>query len=159
MYCLKCKKQTNDLNITTSTTKNNRTIRKATCSVCNSKKSQFIKKGGDIHGLLEKLPHPKKGWTLPNHKYTGPLNPLHDQLDSNDKPVKGQEPFNQVDSISKKHDICYRDNASNKNACDKKMLNNLSSMKSKNIREVVDKKFVQGIIGTKYKLGLGSKNL
>ena len=30
--------------------------------------------GFDIHSLIGKLPRPKKGWTLPNHKYTGPWN-------------------------------------------------------------------------------------
>jgi len=32
--------------------------------------------GFDIHSLIGKLPHPKEGWTLPNHKYTGLWNPL-----------------------------------------------------------------------------------
>ncbi|CAK8690379.1 unnamed protein product [Clavelina lepadiformis] len=30
-------------------------------------------------------------------------------LDANDQPLPGQEPFNQVDAIVMKHDICYRD--------------------------------------------------
>ena len=60
----------------------------------------------DIHKLIGKLPAPKKGFTLPGHKYTGPYNPLDDQLDVNDIPIIGQEPFNNVDDISMKHDIC-----------------------------------------------------
>jgi len=51
----------------------------------------------------------KGGFTLPSHKYTSPYNPLDQQLDSNDKPLPGQEPFNQVDAIALKHDICYKD--------------------------------------------------
>ena len=43
----------------------------------------------DIHKLIGKLPRPKKGFTLPKHKYTGPYNPLHLQLDKNDKPIPG----------------------------------------------------------------------
>ena len=34
----------------------------------------------DIHKAIGKLPKPKKGWTLPRHKYTGPYNDLEKQL-------------------------------------------------------------------------------
>ena len=34
----------------------------------------------DIHKAIGKLPKPKSGWTLPGHKYTGPYNPLDQQL-------------------------------------------------------------------------------
>ena len=100
------------------------------CAKCGSKKCQFIggverahsKSGGklDIHNIIGKLPRPKAGFTLPNHKYTGPYNPLEKQLDSNDNPIPGQEPYNQVDEIAMYHDICYRDNASDKSNSDKK---------------------------------------
>ena len=66
----------------------------------------------DLHKLIGYLPKPKRGFVLPNHKYTGPYNPLAEQLDENDIPIIGQEPFNAVDKISMKHDICYRDNHS-----------------------------------------------
>jgi len=63
-----------------------------------------------VHSVIGKLPRrPKGGFTLPSHKYTGPYNPLDQQLDSNDKPLPGQESFNQVDAVALKHDICYRD--------------------------------------------------
>ena len=82
LYCLKCKIKTDTANIAYVKTKNNRNMMKGICIVCNSKKSSFIKdtNGGniDLHSLIGKLPKPKKGWTLPNHKYTGPWNPLHE---------------------------------------------------------------------------------
>ena len=54
----------------------------------------------DIHALIGKLPIlPKKGFVLPWHKYTGPYNPLDKQLDENDQPIPGQEPYNSVDAI------------------------------------------------------------
>ena len=37
-------------------------------------------KGVDVHKAIGKLPKPRKGWTLPGHNYTGPYNPLEDQL-------------------------------------------------------------------------------
>ena len=78
----------------------------------------------DIHAVIGKLPRPKRGFTLPNHKYTGPYNPLDEQLDENDQPLPGQEPYNAVDAISMRHDICYRDHTDKegKYHCDDKML-------------------------------------
>ena len=43
----------------------------------------------DIHKVIGYLPRPKKGWVLPGHKYTGPYNPLDEQLDENDLPIAG----------------------------------------------------------------------
>ena len=113
--------------------------------------------GIDIHKIIGKLPRPKGGWTLPGHKYTGPYNPLEDQLDSNDNPLGGEEPFNGVDRISLFHDICYRDNDSRagKKECDRKMLVSLKELIPKNMRERFDKSLVSTLIGAKHKLGLG----
>ena len=36
--------------------------------------------GIDIHSAIGKLPKPKRGWTLPGHNYTGPYNPLEQQV-------------------------------------------------------------------------------
>ena len=110
----------------------------------------------DIHKVIGYFPHPKKGWVLPSHKYTGPYNPLDKQL-SNDIPVSGQEPFNNVDEISLRHDICYRDKPSEKNKCDKIMLNELKLLQPKDKREKLDKFIVSNVIGAKNKLGLGIK--
>ena len=44
MYCLKCKKDTKDLNVKPFMTKNNRYMLKSTCNVCKGKKSKFISK-------------------------------------------------------------------------------------------------------------------
>ena len=44
MYCLKCKKDTKDLNVKAFMTKNNRCMLKSTCNICKSKKSKLISK-------------------------------------------------------------------------------------------------------------------
>ena len=59
----------------------------------------------DIHAVIGKLPRPKGGFTLPNHKYTGPYNPLDKQLDAYDQPRVGQEPYNAVDAIAMRNNI------------------------------------------------------
>ncbi len=112
----------------------------------------------DIHKLIGRLPKPKKGWVLPNHKYTGPYNPLDEQLDEHDIPIAGQEPYNSVDAISMRHDICYRDDGEQrggKHKCDDAMLNELNMLQPKTMRERIDKGLVKALIGTKRKLGLG----
>ena len=111
----------------------------------------------DIHKVIGKLPRPKKGFMLPNHKYTGPYNPLDEQLDENDIPILGQQPFNGVDEISMHHDICYRDNnsKSGKQQCDDKMLADLEQLHPKDLRERIDKAFVRKVISTKKRLGWG----
>ena len=107
----------------------------------------------DIHKEIGRLPRPAKGFVLPDHKYTGPYNPLDKQLDQNDNPLPGQEPFNAVDAISMKHDICYRDQ--DKKKCDDKMILELDLLQPKDLRERIDRKLVRNIIATKKRLGLG----
>ena len=111
----------------------------------------------DIHKVIGKLPRPKRGFVVPYHKYTGPYNPLHEQLDEYDQPLTGQEPYNAVDAISMRHDICYRDNETKegKHASDDEMLKELDVLESKCIREKIDRKLVRTMIGTKRKLGWG----
>ena len=100
---------------------------------------------------------PKKGLVLYKHKYTGPYNPLEKQLDENDQPLPGQEPYNAVDAISMRHDICYRDhgNKEGKQKCDGEMLKELTVLKPKDLREKIDRKLVQRIIGMKHRMGWG----
>ena len=57
MYCLKCKKDTKDLNVKAFITKNNRHMLKANCNICKSKKSKFIsKRSGFLSNLFSKIP-------------------------------------------------------------------------------------------------------
>ena len=167
-YCVKERKKTKCVSGSEEIIKakgNGRLMLRCICKSCGITKFTFIKndkKGGllDIHKWIGRLPKPEGGFTLPSHKYTGPYNPLDKQLDASDNPLPGQKPFNQVDAIAMKHDICYRDNNNKqgKLKCDKQMLDSLSKTKTKGIRESFDKKLVQAAIGTKYKLGLGAKN-
>ena len=53
-YCLKCKTNTDNIDPKMFRTKNNRLLMQSKCSVCNNKKSRFIKEQ-DAKGLLSKL--------------------------------------------------------------------------------------------------------
>ena len=61
MYCLKCKRNTKDLNVKAFMTKNNRYMLKSTCNICKGKKSKFISKkeilgSGFLSQLFSKIP-------------------------------------------------------------------------------------------------------
>ena len=112
--------------------------------------------GVDIYKIIGKIPFkPKRGFVLPKHRYTGPYNPLHLQLDSKDRPLLGEEPCNAVDAIAMRHDICYRDKESGNPECDRKMLAELNALTFRGRREKVDRQLVRGIIGLKRRLEMG----
>ena len=100
---------------------------------------------------------PKWGFVLPKHRFTGPYIPLHLQLNSKDNPLPGNEPYNAVDVISMRHNICYRDNdtSAGKRECDRKMLAELNALVPKDRRDNVDRQLVRSIIGLKHRMGLG----
>ena len=52
--CLKCRKDTENINPKISTTSNGRTMLLSKCTICNSKKSRFIK-NQEAKGLLSNL--------------------------------------------------------------------------------------------------------
>ena len=53
-YCLKCRKDTENINPKVSKTNNGRTMLLSNCATCNSKKSRFIK-NQEAKGLLSNL--------------------------------------------------------------------------------------------------------
>ena len=53
-YCLKCKKDTDNIDPKMFKTKNNKLLMQSECSVCKSKKSRFVKEQ-DAKGLLSDL--------------------------------------------------------------------------------------------------------
>ena len=53
-YCLKCKKDTENINPRVSNTSNGRVILLSKCAICGSKKSRFIK-DQEEKGLLSNL--------------------------------------------------------------------------------------------------------
>ena len=53
-YCLKCRKNTENINPKVSKTSNGRTMVLSKCAICGSKKSRFIK-NQEAKGLLSNL--------------------------------------------------------------------------------------------------------
>ena len=54
IYCLKCKKDTENIDLKMFITKNNRLIIQSKCPVCGIKKSRFLKEQ-EARGLLSNL--------------------------------------------------------------------------------------------------------
>ena len=89
----------------------------------------------DIHKAIGKLPRPARGWTLPEHKYTGPYNDLENQVRYNPKTGEILEIYDQptgpTDAVAIQHDIDYSvcgDNRKCKNKADRKMVKSLHAV-------------------------------
>ena len=123
-------------------------------------------KGVDIHKAIGKLPKPKKGWTLPGHNYTGPYNPLDEQLRFD--PATGQilefiqKPTGKTDAVAAQHDVDYSVCAKGKNPrqcknkADRKMVAALDAIPWK--ERQWGHALARNVIDVKQKLGLGAKN-
>ena len=116
----------------------------------------------DIHKAIGKLPRPKRGWTLPGHKYTGPYNDLDKQLKYN--PKTGEilkicdQPTGTTDAIAMQHDVDYTvcgDDKKCKHGADKTMVQALDAVPW-NERQW-GHWLARNAINTKRKLGLGAK--
>ena len=72
MYCVKCKKATDASNMQYAFSKNGRNMKRGTCVICRTTKTQFIKaqKGGSLlNKFKNNLPFEMH---LPGHNFTGP---------------------------------------------------------------------------------------
>ena len=71
MYCVKCKKATDTSNEQFTVSKNGRNMKRGTCVICGTTKTQFIKaqKGGSLlNKAINNLPFEMH---LPGHNFTG----------------------------------------------------------------------------------------
>ena len=126
----------------------------------------FVKEMGwcagiDIHKAIGKIPKPAKGWTLPEHKYTGPYNDLDSQVRYD--PVTGEileiydQPTGKTDSIAMQHDVDYsvcKDDRKCKNEADRKMVKALDNVPYNERQR--GHWIARNMINTKQKLGLGN---
>ena len=158
MYCVKCKKRTNTTNERVTTTKNNRHMKRGTCVVCRTTKTQFIKAstgGSLLNKFIINLPVEMH---LPGHNFTGPGTKLNKRLNPDLTPKKWSKPINRVDKAAYHHDICYlknNDTATRNAVCDKNMLKELKGICNPNIREKMERYLFSSLIGTKARFGWG----
>ena len=126
----------------------------------------LLSSGGalDIHKAILKVA-PRKGFTLPGHKYTGPGNPLDSQLKYD--PQTGEileiyeQPTGRTDAVSMQHDVDYSvcgnkppsEQVLCKNKTDRKMIKALDAIPWK--QRQWGHAMARTMINTKQKLGLG----
>ena len=97
MYCVKCKRMSDTLNLHHAISKNNRNVLKGNCSVCGTTKNQFSAvapgfKGGDLTNSINKFTSKLKlPWAkfpgemhLPGMNFAGPGTNLDKRLTSTD---------------------------------------------------------------------------
>ena len=132
----------------------------------SKKLDPFSGSGIDIHNAILKIA-PKKGFVMPRHKYTGPGNPLEQQLsyDPNTGQILEiyQQPTGRTDAVSMQHDVDYSvcgnksksDQVKCKNDADRKMVKALDAIPWK------ERQWGHAIariaIAAKSKLGMGVK--
>ena len=116
--------------------------------------------GFDLHKAIGKLPRPQSGFTFPGHKFTGPYNPLEQQLKYD--PITSEileiydQPTGQTDAIAMQHDVDYavgKNDRKFKNKADRKMVQALDNLPY-NERQW-GHWLARNVINTKQKLGLG----
>ena len=155
IYCLRCKRTTEDLFPHKVHTKNGRERLQATCKICGGSKSRFLplnkKVGGDIVKLINKT---GKELHVPGYNFCGPGTKLNERLGPGDNPVT--KPVNAIDRACMKHDIAYRDNKDlrSRQEADVELIHDLNALKNLKLTE----KFTRGLIKTamKGKIALGT---
>jgi len=162
MYCVKCRKKTETLDVQSIVTKNGRHQLRRRCAICVINKMQFVRASagaGFLNNLINKLPFEMH---LPGLNFTGPGTKLDKRLNPDLKPKSWSMPINRVDNAAYHHDLCYAkhdDTATRNGVCDKDMLSDLHGIVNPTLREKIDKSIVSKIINSKVNFGMGhSKN-
>jgi transposase InsO family protein len=116
----------------------------------------------DAQSFLSKLPglpwskYSGEKHIPPDYNYCGPGTRLDIRLDSNNNPKPGEEPINRVDETCYQHDLAYEnDDLSKKHEADRTMLEQLNRIENPSFKERMARILINGVIGTKLKLGVG----
>jgi Domain of unknown function (DUF5679)/Phospholipase A2-like domain len=177
MYCVKCKKKTDTLDIVQVTTKNNRSMIKGICSICGKNKASFIsrstvnKSGGgfslnnfvnnlpiELHQFAEKGEDVSGGSFNNQQKYSycGPGTKYEKRV------KEGYKGINELDRMCKLHDKFYNENTDTKtrNISDIALAHRADEIARNPIYDDMQRKdanFISGIMKAKAKFGLGVK--
>ena len=157
MYCVRCKNKTETKNLKHVISLNNRPMKRGTCAVCGTTKTQFVKspKGGSIlNRMINTLPVEMH---LPGHNFTGPGTKLNKRLNPDLTPKAWSKPINRIDKAAYHHDLAYLKNSDvkNRNKADKKMLEEMKNIYNPTLRERMERGLVSSLIGAKARFGWG----
>ena len=176
MYCVKCRKNTDTLDLHPAVSKNNRNMIKGTCSVCGRIKNQFVAKpatakpvtsveGGDLTSTINKFTSKiKLPWAkfpgemhIPGMNFAGPGTNLDKRLTSTDAYQEWSKPVDRVDNAAYHHDLAYKyyNDKQTRNLADQMMLEEMNAIQNPTQKEIRERKIIEPIISTKAKFGLG----
>jgi hypothetical protein len=175
MYCVKCKKKTETLDIMKVTTKNNRSMTKGVCSVCGKNKTSFftgsnLQSGGgfSLNSFVNNLPielhqFAEKGEYVPGgsfndqqkYSYCGPGTKYEQRV------REGYKGINELDGMCKLHDKFYNENTDTKsrNISDIALAHRAQEIARNPMYDDVQRKdanFISGIMKTKARFGFGA---
>jgi len=176
MYCMKCKRKTESINITEVTSNNSRRMLKSICSVCSAKKSSFIKsnkagsglgdtiikaigKVGELHLPANKGEYVSNGSfnNQNNYSYCGPGTKYEQRA------REGYNGINELDSMCKLHDKFYNENydTPSRNVSDLALAhraNEIANDPRFDVEERTAASIVAMLMKSKAKFGLGHKS-
>jgi len=167
MYCVKCKRKTEAVDIQSVVSKNNRSMLRGRCAVCGCTKTQFVAKstGGDLVSSLNSITSKiKLPWAkfpgemhIPGMNFAGPGTNLNERLTSTGAYKEWSKPVDRVDNAAYHHDLAYQHftDTATRNVADKIMLEQMDAIKDPTIRERIERGIIKPIISTKAKFGLG----
>ena len=182
MYCVKCKRNTDTIDLHPAVSKNNRNMIKGTCSVCGRIKNQFVSQnasakpvtsveGGDLTSTINKFTSKiKLPWAkfpgemhIPGMNFAGPGTNLDKRLTSTDAYQEWSKPVDRVDNAAYHHDLAYKyyNDKQTRNLADQMMLEEMNAIQNPTQKEIRERKIIEPIISAKAKFGLGvtTKNL
>ena len=187
MYCVKCKRNTDTIDLHPAVSKNNRNMIKGTCSVCGRIKNQFVAhsapassvakpatakpvtsvEGGDLTNTINKFTSKiKLPWAkfpgemhVPGMNFAGPGTNLDKRLTSTDAYQEWSKPVDRVDNAAYHHDLAYKyfNDKQTRNLADQMMLEEMNSIQNPTQKEIKERKIIEPIISAKAKFGLGIK--
>ena len=182
MYCVKCKRKTETINLIQVTTKNNRSMLKGVCSICSKNKASFIVRdrtggiaggqtggGFSLNNFVNNLPielhqFAEKGEYVPGgsfnnqqkYSYCGPGTKYEKRV------REGYKGINELDRMCKLHDKFYNENTDSKtrNISDIALAHRADEIARNPVYDDAQKKdanFISGIMKAKAKFGLGAR--
>jgi len=118
---------------------------KGKCATCETIKTRFVQKGGDIVDSLNRITHRVKlPWArfrgemhLPGHKFTGPGTKLKKRLNPDGTPKSWSKMFDRVDRAAYHHDLAYAKYAdkAKRLEADKRMICELDDIENPTVHE------------------------
>jgi len=174
MYCVKCRKKTETIDIIQIITKNKRNMSKGICSVCGKNKASFIVSdktgnGFNLNNFVNNLPielhqFAEKGEDVPGgsfnnqqkYSYCGPGTKYEQRV------REGYKGINELDRMCKLHDKFYNENLDTKtrNISDIALAHRSDEIARNSTYDEAQQKdasFISGIMKTKAKFGLGTR--